>query len=50
MFDSDHPAFGGAGFAGAPGYDAFEHTVHGYPYAVRIRLPPLAGVFLKRAG
>jgi hypothetical protein len=23
--------------------------VHGYPYAIRIRLPPLAGVFLKRS-
>jgi 1,4-alpha-glucan branching enzyme len=49
VFDSDHPAFGGSGFAGTSGYEAFPHTVHGYPYALRIRLPPLAGVFLKRA-
>jgi 1,4-alpha-glucan branching enzyme len=49
VFDSDHPAFGGSGFAGASGYEAFAHTVHGYPYALRIRLPPLSGVYLKRA-
>jgi 1,4-alpha-glucan branching enzyme len=48
VFDSDFPAFGGAGFAGVSSYDAFEHTVHGFPYALRIRLPPLAGVFLRR--
>ncbi len=50
LFDSDHPAFGGSGFGGASGYEAFAHTVHGYPYAVRLRLPPLAGVFLMRTG
>jgi 1,4-alpha-glucan branching enzyme len=50
VFDSDFPAFGGSGFAGASGYDAFSHTVHGFPYAVRIRLPPLAAVFLRRQG
>jgi 1,4-alpha-glucan branching enzyme len=49
-FDSDHPGFGGSGFGGASSYEAFEHTVHGYPYAIRMRLPPLAGVLLKRAG
>ena len=43
-------AFGGSGFAGVSSYDTFEHTVHGLPYALRIRLPPLAGVFLKRVG
>ncbi len=48
VFDSDFPGFGGAGFAGASGYDAFEHVVHGYPYALRIKLPPLAAVFLRR--
>ena len=50
VFDSDHPDYGGSGFAGTSGYEAFAHTVHGYPHAVRLRLPPLAGVFLKRAG
>ena len=49
VFDSDHPGFGGSGFAAAGSYEAFEHTVHGYPYALRIRLPPLAGIYLKRA-
>jgi 1,4-alpha-glucan branching enzyme len=48
IFDSDFPGFGGSGFAGVGGYAAFEHTVHGYPYALRIRLPPLAAVFLRR--
>ena len=50
IFDSDYPAFGGSGFAGASGYDAFGHTVHGFPHAIRMRLPPLAAVFLRRAG
>jgi 1,4-alpha-glucan branching enzyme len=50
IFDSDHPGFGGAGFAATGHYDAFEHVVHGYPFAIRIRLPPLAAVFLRRDG
>jgi 1,4-alpha-glucan branching enzyme len=49
IFDSDHPGFGGSGFAGAGAYQAFEHTVHAYPYALRIKLPPLAAVYLRRA-
>jgi 1,4-alpha-glucan branching enzyme len=49
LFDSDHPKFGGAGFAGVTSYEAFAHVVHGFPYALRVRLPPLAGVFLKRS-
>jgi 1,4-alpha-glucan branching enzyme len=48
VFDSDFPGFGGAGFAGVSGYEAFAHVVHGYPHALRIRLPPLAAVFLRR--
>jgi len=48
MFDSDFPAFGGSGFGGVASYAAFEHVVHGHPYALRIRLPPLAAVFLRR--
>ena len=48
VFDSDFPGYGGGGFAGVSSYDAFEHTVHGYPCALRIRLPPLAGVLLRR--
>ena len=50
VFDSDFPGFGGAGFAGVASYEAFAHVVHGFPYALRIRLPPLAAVFLRRAG
>ena len=44
------PGFGGSGFAGVAGYDAFAHVVHGFPHALRIRLPPLAAVFLRRVG
>ena len=50
LFDSDFPGFGGAGFAGVGAYESFAHTVHGYPHALRIRLPPLAAVFLRRLG
>jgi 1,4-alpha-glucan branching enzyme len=50
LFDSDDPVFGGAGFAGVSGYAAFAHVVHGFPQALRIRLPPLGAVFLRRAG
>jgi 1,4-alpha-glucan branching enzyme len=48
VFDSDHPGFGGSGFAGASGYDAIAHVVHGFPFALRIKLPPLSAVFLRR--
>jgi 1,4-alpha-glucan branching enzyme len=48
LFDSDFPAFGGSGFGGVASYEAFAHVVHGHPYALRIRLPPLAAVFLGR--
>jgi 1,4-alpha-glucan branching enzyme len=48
VFDSDHPDFGGSGFAGVPGYGAIAHVVHGFPHALRIRLPPLSAVFLRR--
>ena len=48
VFDSDHPDFGGAGFAGVAGYEAFAHVVHGFPHALRMRLPPLGAVFLRR--
>ena len=50
VFDSDHPGFGGSGFAGVAGYDSFAHVVHGYPHALRMRLPPLSAVFLRRPG
>ena len=50
VFDSDFPGFGGAGFAGVSSYEAFAHVVHGFPFALRIRLPPLAAVFLRRTG
>ena len=50
IFDSDFPGFGGTGFGGVGAYDAFPHTVHGYPHALRIRLPPLSAVFLRRQG
>jgi 1,4-alpha-glucan branching enzyme len=48
VFDSDHPGYGGSGFATAAGYDAFPHVVHGFPHALRMRLPPLSAVFLRR--
>jgi 1,4-alpha-glucan branching enzyme len=48
MFDSDHAGYGGSGFAGVPGYESFAHVVHGFPHALRIRLPPLSAVFLRR--
>jgi 1,4-alpha-glucan branching enzyme len=48
VFDSDHAGYGGSGFAGVPGYDSFAHVVHGFPLALRIRLPPLSAVFLRR--
>ena len=48
VFDSDHPDFGGSGFAAVPGYGAIAHVVHGFPHALRIRLPPLSAVFLRR--
>jgi 1,4-alpha-glucan branching enzyme len=48
VFDSDDPAYGGSGFAAAAGYEAFAHRIHDFPFALRMRLPPLAGVYLRR--
>jgi 1,4-alpha-glucan branching enzyme len=48
VFDSDDPDYGGSGFTGVAGYDAFAHVVHGFPQALRMRLPPLSAVFLRR--
>jgi len=48
FFDSDHPSFGGSGFAVKNVYESFPHTVHGYPHALRVRLPPLAALYLNR--
>ena len=48
IFDSDHAGYGGSDFAGVPGYESFAHVVHGFPHALRIRLPPLSAVFLRR--
>jgi 1,4-alpha-glucan branching enzyme len=50
LFDSDYAGYGGSGFSSVTGYVAFEHEVHGFSHALRIRLPPLAAVFLRRAG
>jgi len=50
VFDSDDPGYGGSGFASVAAYDAFAHVVHGFPHALRIRLPPLSALFLRRSG
>ena len=51
VFDSDHPGLRWRRLRGRGGLRGLSaHVVHGFPHALRIRLPPLAAVFLRRSG
>ena len=47
ILDSDYNAYGGSGHAGLSYADAVPAFQHGRPFALKINLPPLGGVFLK---
>jgi 1,4-alpha-glucan branching enzyme len=47
--DSDATIYGGSGYRKQAVVSAFEHVCHGYPYAIRVQVPPLAGLILERS-
>ena len=44
--NSDAPQYGGSGIGNLGGTDALEHALHGRPYSLALRLPPLAVLVL----
>jgi 1,4-alpha-glucan branching enzyme len=47
LLDTDAAAYGGSGYAPHDRYTADAHPVHGYPFRLRLALPPLSAVFLR---
>jgi 1,4-alpha-glucan branching enzyme len=47
VLDSDASAYGGSGYSPADRMTADAHPTHGYPFRVRVTLPPLAAVILR---
>ncbi|MGC8517405.1 MAG: 1,4-alpha-glucan branching protein GlgB [Steroidobacteraceae bacterium] len=44
--NSDAPAYGGSGIGNLGGTEALEHALHGRPYSLALRLPPLSVLVL----
>jgi 1,4-alpha-glucan branching enzyme len=49
ILNSDGNAYGGSGMGNLGGTEALSKEVHGRPYALRLTLPPLGALFLKKA-
>jgi 1,4-alpha-glucan branching enzyme len=47
ILDTDAAAYGGSGYAPAARIEADAQPTHGYPYRLRLALPPLAAVILQ---
>jgi len=47
ILDTDSTAYGGSGYAPAATATAEDQPTHGYPYRLRLALPPLAAIFLR---
>ena len=47
ILDTDAPAYGGSGYARVGRFQAEAVPSHGYPFRLRLALPPLAAVFLR---
>jgi 1,4-alpha-glucan branching enzyme len=47
ILDSDASVYGGSGHAPVDRMMADAHPTHGYPFRVRLTLPPLAAVILR---
>jgi 1,4-alpha-glucan branching enzyme len=48
ILNSDGSAYGGSGMGNMGGAEALQAKVHGRPYALRLILPPLGALFLKK--
>jgi 1,4-alpha-glucan branching enzyme len=49
LLNSDASEYGGSGIGNLGGAHAVPEPVHGRPYSLRLTLPPLGALFLKRA-
>jgi len=49
LLNSDGREYGGSGSGNMGGTEALAEKTHGRPYALRLTLPPLGALFLKRA-
>ena len=49
LLNSDGKEYGGSGIGNAGGAEAIPETTHGRPYSLRLTLPPLGALFLKKA-
>ncbi len=49
LLNSDAPIYGGSGLGNLGSVDATEDPSHGRPYSVRLLLPPLSVIILKKA-
>jgi 1,4-alpha-glucan branching enzyme len=49
ILNSDAREYGGSGSGNMGGAEALPHGTHGRPYSLRLTLPPLGAVFLKRS-
>jgi 1,4-alpha-glucan branching enzyme len=49
LLNSDGQEYGGSGIGNAGGAEALPVKTHGRPYSLRLTLPPLGALFLKRA-
>ncbi len=49
LLNSDGREYGGSNMGNAGGVEALHQTTHGRPYSLRLTLPPLGALFLKKA-
>jgi 1,4-alpha-glucan branching enzyme len=49
LLNSDAKEYGGSGFGNMGGTEALSFSTHGRPFTLRLTLPPLAALFLKRS-
>ncbi len=49
LLNSDGQEYGGSGIGNAGGAEALHEETHGRPYSLRLTLPPLGALFLRRA-
>ena len=48
LIDSDDPRYGGSGYCRATEFDAAAAGTQGRPHALRLALPPLGALILRR--
>jgi 1,4-alpha-glucan branching enzyme len=47
VLDTDATSYGGSGYGRVEQYSADAHPVQGYPFRLRVTLPPLAAIYLR---